>query len=277
MSELVRDASARLAAAGVGAPRFDAEVLLAHVLGVTRSGLLTAGEPTPTQRAEFERLLARREAREPLQHVIGTAAFRYLELAVGPGVFIPRPETELLVDAVLPALAEGCMVVDLCAGSGALAASVLDEVPGVRVIAVERSPDALPRLRRNAAGARVVEGDVTDPALLEELHGLVDVVLSNPPYVPAGVQVEPEVRADPAEAVFAGPDGLAVIPHVLARAADLLRVGGMLAMEHDDSHAGVILDQFDERWIHVTEHTDLAGRPRYVTATRAAGPTMRPG
>jgi release factor glutamine methyltransferase len=221
---------------------------------------------------EFARAVERRAAREPLQYIVGRAAFRYVEVAVGPGVFVPRPETELLVDAVLPALAPTATVVDLCAGSGALALALAHEVPGARVYAVERSPAALPWLRRNAAasGVIVVEGDVADPALLPELSGRVDAVVSNPPYVPAGTYVEAEVHADPADAVFAGADGLAVVPAVIARAAALLHPGGVLAIEHDETHAAAVPALLGDGWRDVADQPDLTGRPRYTTAVRAA-------
>ena len=262
------DAAARLRAAGVDSPRVDAELLLAHCLGVARSRLSTMDGPVPP---EFERAVERRANREPLQHIMGSAPFRYLDLTVGPGVFVPRPETELLVDAVLP-LRDGAVVIDLCAGSGALALAIAQE-SGARVYAVERSDAALDWLRRNAAGTTVtvVDGDVADPGLLPELRGRVDAVVSNPPYVPTGTAVDPEVRADPDEAVFAGPDGLAVIPAVIARAAALLHAGGVLVVEHDDTHAEAVpaLLAAGGHWRDVLDHRDLAGRPRYVTAVRA--------
>ncbi|HEY3091000.1 MAG TPA: peptide chain release factor N(5)-glutamine methyltransferase [Jatrophihabitantaceae bacterium] len=269
MRQALDDATRRLAAAGVTSPRIDAELLLAYCLGVERSQLSTVAGPAPS---EFTHVVQRRAAREPLQYIVGRAAFRYVDVAVGPGVFIPRPETELLVDAVLPALAPGPTVVDLCAGSGALAVAIAHEVPGARVYAVEPSRAALPWLRRNAAatGLTVVDGDVTDPSLLDELSGLVDAVVSNPPYVPAGTLVEPEVRADPADAVFAGVDGLAVIPAVIARAAQLLRPGGVLALEHDETHAHAVPALLGDGWRDVADHRDLTGRPRYATAMRAA-------
>jgi release factor glutamine methyltransferase len=273
---VVAAATARLAAAGIDSPRVDAELLLAHCLGVERSRLPLVDAVPATAATAFAGLLARRERREPLQHLVGTAPFRHVRPAVGPGVFVPRPETELLVDAVLPVLtaAPAPVAVDLCAGSGALALAIGDEVPGVTVYAVERAGAALGWLRRNAEGSavRVVAGDVTDAALLAGLRGTVDAVVSNPPYVPAGVAVGPEVRADPADAVFAGPDGLALMPAVLARAAELLRPGGVLAVEHDDSHAQALPDLLlaDGRWRDVRDRLDLAGRPRFTVATRAA-------
>lgn len=271
---LLADASARLQAAGVGTPRVDAELLLAHCLGVSRSNLLLVDDVDARNQAAFEALLCRRERREPLQHLVGNAPFRHVLLAVGPGVFIPRPETELLVDAVLPALrsASSPVAVDLCSGSGALALAIADEVAGAEVYAVERSPDALAWLRRNAEGTavQVVAADVADAGLLQALHGRVDVVVSNPPYVPSGVEVEPEVRADPHRAVFAGADGLALMPAVVARAAELLRAGGVAAIEHDDTHGSTVPDLLtaDGRWVEVVDHPDLTGRPRFVTAVR---------
>ena len=267
-------AVARLRDAGVPSPDTDAALLLAHVLGVARTGLALGEAITPAAARAFDAAVARRAAREPLQHIVGDAAFRHIVVPVGPGVFVPRPETELLVDAVRPALAarSGPVVVDLCSGTGALALAVRDEVPGATVYAVEREPDALRWLRRNTAGSgvEVVAGDVTDPDLLAGRRGAVDAVLSNPPYVPAGTPVDPEVRADPAAAVFAGTDGLAVIPAVLARAAELLRPGGVLAIEHDETHAEVVPALLADAggWAGIAGHRDLTGRPRYATATR---------
>jgi release factor glutamine methyltransferase len=271
---LLTGATRRLADAGVSTPRADAELLLAAASGTARTRLLTLDAVPDVVAERFASYVARRSEREPLQHVVGMAPFRRVELAVGPGVFVPRPETELLIDAVLPALErlERPLVVDLCAGSGALAVAIADELPGARVVAVERAPAALTWLHRNAdgRGVTVVAGDVADETLLNELRGSVDAVVSNPPYVPGGVAVEPEVRADPPEAVFAGPDGLAVLPAVVARAADVLRSGGRLAVEHDDAHGAAVpaLLAADGRWTDVADHRDLAGRPRYATAVR---------
>ncbi|MBB5824602.1 peptide chain release factor N(5)-glutamine methyltransferase [Micromonospora carbonacea] len=302
-----------LAAAGIDAPRAEAELLAAHVLGVPRGRLALADGLAPDQLDRYDALVARRATREPLQHLTGTAAFRHLELAVGPGVFVPRPETELLagwgVDqarlrsggggssgpggsavpggsaasgaapAGAPATAGSPLVVDLCSGSGAIALAVAQETPAARVVAVERSPAALAWLRRNAADraaagdrpVEVVAADVTDPGLLGGLEGRVDVLLCNPPYVPRAVEVPPEVAAhDPDEAVFGGADGLDVIRPVLARAALLLRPGGVLGVEHDDTHGAAVpaLLAADGRYEVVEEHRDLAGRPRFTTARR---------
>ncbi len=273
--ELLADAAARLAAAGVPSPRVDAELLLAAALDVPRSRLLTLDRVPVTAAVAFEAQVTRRAAREPVQHITGTAPFRTLELAVGPGVFVPRPETELLVDAVLPHLRglAAPTVVDLCSGSGALALAVAAEVPAARVVAVESSATALTWLARNAAGTpvRVVAGDVRDPQLLPGLDGQADAVLSNPPYVPAPTSVDPEVRADPAEAVFAGADGLDLMPAVITQAALLLRPGGVLALEHDDTHAASVpaLLAADGRWGAIADHVDLTGRPRFTVARRA--------
>nr|WP_242625258.1 peptide chain release factor N(5)-glutamine methyltransferase [Krasilnikovia cinnamomea] len=269
------EATAELAAAGVQSPRVDAELLAAHVLGVGRGRLLLIDTVRAGELDRFRDLVARRTRREPLQHLLGTAAFRHLELAVGPGVFVPRPETELLAGWGIKRAAPGAVVVDLCSGTGAIALSVADEARPGRVLAVERSPRALTYLRRNAAGFSVVEvaeGDVTDPGLLAELSGAVDVVLCNPPYVPLGTAVPPEVAEhDPAEAVFGGADGLAVIRPVVALAARLLRPGGALGIEHDDAHGDAVpaLLRADGRFTAVEAHRDLAGRPRFTTAERS--------
>ncbi|MFI7600959.1 peptide chain release factor N(5)-glutamine methyltransferase [Actinoplanes sp. NPDC049681] len=267
--------TARLAEAGVESPRVDAELLAAHVLGIGRGRLLLVDTVRPEELRRFDDLVQRRARRIPLQHLLGTAAFRHLELAVGEGVFVPRPETELLAGWGIEHTAPGATVVDLCSGSGAIALSVADEADPARVVAVERSPEALRFLRRNAetfSTVRVVAADVTQPGLLAELRGQVDVVLCNPPYVPEGTAVPPEVAEhDPAEAVFGGADGLTVIRPVIALAAALLRPGGVVGIEHDDVHADAVPDllRADGRFEAVTAHEDLAGRPRYATARLA--------
>jgi release factor glutamine methyltransferase len=281
ISAVLADAAADLVSAGVASARTDAELIAASVLGIPRNRLLLSSGFDAGGRKRFAELVARRAAREPLQHLTGSAPFRYLEIAVGPGVLVPRPETELLAGAGIEALRDrsGGLVVDLCSGSGAVALAVAYEVPTARVVAVERSAPGLDWLRRNAAGRaaagdrpiEVVPGDVTDPGLLAELAGRVDVVLCNPPYVPDGTPVPPEVAGhDPAEAVFGGPDGLAVIRPVVTRAAALLRPGGLLGIEHDDSHAEAVVELITTHggFGDVVAHHDLAGRPRFVTARR---------
>lgn len=278
-----------LASAGIESARTDAELLAAFVLGVPRGRLALAPPFGPDQAVRYRDLVAARSRRIPLQHLTGTAPFRYLDLAVGPGVFIPRPETELLVDLALDPVravtGRPPVVVDLCGGSGAMALAVANEVPGARVYAVESGPAALRWLRRNAADraragdaeVTVVDADVTDPGLLDAagllaaLVGAVDVVLCNPPYVPAGTQVAPEVADhDPDSAVFGGPDGLAVIRPVIGLTGRLLRGGGWFGVEHHETtQNGVIaLVEADGRFTAATGHRDLAGRPRFVTARR---------
>ncbi|MEU4676879.1 peptide chain release factor N(5)-glutamine methyltransferase [Micromonospora sp. NPDC023737] len=296
-STAVLRAARILAEAGVEAARTEAELLAAYVLEVPRGRLALADGFDAGQLATFDALVARRAGREPLQHLTGSAAFRRLELAVGPGVFVPRPETELLAGWGIEQARERDtpLVVDLCSGSGAIALAVAQELPAARVVAVERSPAALDWLRRNAgeratAGDRpieVVAADVTAPDLLDDLVGLVDVLLCNPPYVPADTVVAPEVAGyDPAEAVFGGVDGLSVIRPVIARAGELLRPGGMLGIEHDDTHGADVpaLLVADGRFAAVTERRDLTGRPRFATASRRAdgrrpelGPTWQTG
>jgi release factor glutamine methyltransferase len=273
--DLLADATRQLAAAGVDSPRVDAELLLAAAAGVPRSRLLTLRSLPAEVRGRYAAWIARRRDREPVQHIIGTAPFRRIELAVGPGVFVPRPETELLVDAVLPHLRPlaAPLVFDLCAGTGALALAIADEVPGATVVAVEASPPAFDWLVRNSADRGSVVtllGDVRDPALLREYAERADAVVANPPYVPDDVAVEAEVRADPHEAIFAGPDGMEILPAVAQRAAELLRPGGVFAVEHHDTQGEAVAQLLtrDGRWSDVADHADLAGRPRFATARR---------
>lgn len=273
-------ATAELAAAGVDSSRVEAELLLGHVLGLSRGRLLITETLSPQAAARLRQLVGRRAAGVPVQHLTGTAPFRRLELAVGPGVFIPRPETELLIELAAQWLAPEATVVDLGAGSGAIALSVAREFPVARVIAVERSERALRWLRRNAAdrqaaGDRPIEvlhGDIADVGLLAELAGEVSVVLANPPYVPESCQAQlpAEVAHDPAEAVFAGEDGLALMPAVIGLAARLLRAGGFLGIEHDQSHAEALAGLLNASgcWTSVAGRPDLTGRPRFSTAVR---------
>jgi release factor glutamine methyltransferase len=281
MSDLrtaVREATARLAAAGIPSPEADAVALAAHALAtdpaqVRRSMVLGAPEPDG-----YAALVAEREARVPLQHLTGVAHFRRLSLAVGPGVFVPRPETEatagLAIDAAAAA-GPGALVVDLCTGSGAIALAVKDEVPDARVRAVELSDLAhgwaVANRDRLGLDVEVRLGDATTS--FDDLEGEVDVVVSNPPYIPVGaVPVDPEVRDhDPQVALYGGSaDGLAVPLAVAARAAVLLRAGGVLVMEHADSQ-GMTLPRAlraTGRWADVVDHVDLTDRPRTTVAVR---------
>jgi release factor glutamine methyltransferase len=278
LRELLAEATRTLAAARLPSPRVDAELLAAYVLEIDRGKLFLVTDVTAEHERRFRDLIGERAERIPLQHLTGTAPFRHLQLRVGEGVFIPRPETELLVDWGLNAIAGVArpIVVDLCSGSGALAAAVAAESPQAVVIAVERERPALEWLRRNVIelGVSVVGGDVTDPSVIAELNGVVDLVLCNPPYVPeigaAGLPAE-VLEHDPHEAVFAGTDGLAVIRPVIGRIAALLKPGGACAIEHDDTHAYVVpnLINDDGRYRGIQLHHDLAGRPRFTTATRA--------
>ncbi|MCA0146395.1 peptide chain release factor N(5)-glutamine methyltransferase [Blastococcus sp. LR1] len=277
------EATRRLADAGVESPRVDAELLLGHVVGRSRAGLFTLDEVDDDAAARFGALLDQRADRVPLQHLTGRAAFRHLELAVGPGVFVPRPETELLVEWALERLTglDGPIVVDLGSGSGAIALSIAHEHPGARVTAVERDPGAIEWTRHNALARAgkdtpvgVVAGDMTDPALLGEFDGRVEVVVSNPPYVPDGAVVPREVADhDPPLALWGGPDGLDVVRGMLSVAERLLRPGGHLGIEHADQQGTALpaLVRAHGGFTDVEDHVDLAGRPRFTTARRREG------
>ncbi|GAA4370389.1 peptide chain release factor N(5)-glutamine methyltransferase [Nocardioides caricicola] len=266
----------RLRAAGVASPEHDAAELLAHVLGTTRSRLPLVDEVPAAALATYDDLVARRAAREPLQHLTGTAYFRHVELAVGPGVFVPRPETELLAGwAIERASAlERPVVVDLCTGSGAVAKAIADEVPTAVVHAVELDEPAHAWAARNLAGTGV-ELRLGDMATaFEELAGSVDVLTCNPPYIPleAWESVAPEARDhDPHLALFSGADGLDAIRVLEQRAALLLRVGGVVGFEHADvqGESAPAVFAATGRWADVRDHADLAGRARFTTARLA--------
>src|SRR3954469_16180206 len=279
-STLLADAARRLAEAGVESPRVDAELLLAFVLRTSRTGLLTVDGVPDDAAARFAALLDQRADRVPLQHLTGRAPFRHLELAVGPGVFVPRPETEALVGWALERLdgLETPVVVDLGSGSGAIALSIAHEHPGARVRAVERDPVAIEWTRTNATGStvEVLAGDMTDPALLRDLDGTVDLVVSTPPYVPDGARVPREVADhDPPLALWGGPDGLDVVRGLLGTAARLLRPGGWLGIEHADQQGSALpaLVRASGSWTDVADNLDLAGRPRYTTARLRRAPS----
>jgi release factor glutamine methyltransferase len=277
-AEVRRTAAARLREAGIDSAEHDAAELLAHVLGTSRGGLALVEHVTAPQQASYLALVDRRAAREPLQHLTGTAGFRHVELAVGPGVFTPRPETELLagwaVDRAREVADRPALVADLCTGSGAIALSVATEVPGSVVHAVELDPVAAGWAARNLAGSgvRLVEGDMADA--LHELDGTVDVVVGNPPYIPltAWEGVAPEVRDhEPATALWSGDDGLQAMRVLERVAARLLRPGGWVGAEHADVQGKSAPAVFTAggRWADVRDHRDLAGRPRFVTARLA--------
>ena len=277
--EFLRGGKEQLAAAGF--PEVDAEHLLAHVLGISRMDLhnpvtvenaITAIGDTTVIEETFWKLLDRRCAHEPLQYLTGVAYFRYLELQVGPGVLVPRPESELLVEAVLKNIEgrEGAVsVVDLGAGSGALTLAIATEAPQTHLIAVEKDPAAVEWLRKNVSRinetVRILESDVEDA-----LDGVkCDVVIANPPYIPDG-QALPHDVADhePAVALFGGIDGMAIPRRFINAAARLLTSGGFLAIEHHESQpadiAAAMIHAFDD----IQCHNDLVGRPRFTTGIR---------
>lgn len=270
-----------LEAAGVESPRTDAELIAAHVLGVERGRLPLVPLVDPPVIDAIGKLVAERAKRVPLQYLTGWAALGPITVDVGPGVFIPRPETELLLEWGL-ALLRGRtnpIVVDLCTGTGALALAVAHSVPDAVVYAVDYDPHALAWARHNAdaraeAGdtpIRLYSGDVADDTIFAELDGLVDLVVCNPPYVPPGGELPPEVLDyDPPQAVFAADGGLAVIRQVIGTAARLLKRGGGLAIEHDDTHGSAAPALVAARKVltAVEDHRDLTGRPRFVTARR---------
>ncbi len=273
-------AAAVLREGGVASPEHDAAELLAHVHGVERKGLFRIDTVADELAERFEVLIERRADREPLQHLTGWAYFRHVELAVGPGVFVPRPETELLagwaIDAARAVLERGqsCRVVDLCTGSGAIAKSVADEVPGAEVHAVELDEAAHDWAVLNLVGSGVDlrQGDMAQA--FDDLAGTVDVVVCNPPYIPleAWESVATEARDhDPHLALFSGDDGLVALRVLAVRAAVLLRTGGVVGAEHADvqGESAPAVFAATGRWSDVVDHPDLAGRPRFTTARLA--------
>lgn len=266
---LIRAAAARLAEAGVESPRVDAELIAAHTSGRTRTALLIADAPDGETAGRFEDLVSRRAKREPLQHLTGAAAFRNVELAVGPGVFVPRPETELVAGWAVEHAPRGGRVVEACSGSGAIAAALADERPDLSVWAVEIDADAFEWTERNLAGTGVsaVRADATDAATLAELDGTVDLVVSNPPYVPMDIEVAPEVHWDPTRAVFAEDNGLSVIEGLIERSRAWLRPGGLLGFEHDQTHDADVRALLEVGgFAGAATEDDYAGRPRFTTA-----------
>ena len=273
LRRVIDAAEVALTEAGVGSPRTDAELLAAHAAGIDR-GRLAFADIAPDFQERYDGLVAQRAKRIPLQHLIGTAAFGPVTVQVGPGVFIPRPETEAMLEwAVGQQLSTNPVMVDLCTGSGALALAMSKTWPDARVIAVDDSEDALEYARRNTAGTPVelIHADVTAPGVLADLDGQVDLLVANPPYIPDGADLEPEVAEhDPAHALFGGPDGMVVIDSIVDHAARLLRDGGRCAVEHDDTTSARTVEAFTRtgQFVDVTPRYDLTGRPRFVTATR---------
>lgn len=292
--EALRDATERLRAAGVPSPEWDARLLAAHLIHCGHMDIPLNEAPMPGFGVAYGALVGRREAREPLQHILGVAWFGPLELEVGPGVFIPRPETEVLADWGVKFLkkfnswemekfnslgrtklsSQPPRVVDLCAGSGALALYVAHYMPQVEVWAVELADAALAYTRRNVARhapeLQLVQGDVTDPHVLSELHGTVDLVLTNPPYVPETPDLDPEVYQDPHEAVFGGEDGMETITAMIPTIAALLRPGGKVGIEHDDDTSEQVQKALRAHggFTHIEVLKDLTGTARFVTAER---------
>lgn len=281
LSAVVRAAAERLAAAGVNDPLVDAELLTAHVRGESRGQLQAAmvrGDLLATADAvTLAALMERRERREPLQHLTGTAPFRQLELAVGPGVFVPRPETETVVqfaiDALLNAAEPAPIGIDLGTGSGAIALAMATEVPHARIFAAELSVEAHAWAARNTAHAEnltLVNADLADA--FGELAGSAAVVISNPPYVPdAAVPRDPEVRLfDPAMALYGGADGLDIVRILSTRAQLLLQTGGLLVIEHGELQGAAIRSILAaDGWRACATHRDLTQRDRATTALRA--------
>lgn len=286
MSVALADLRARavdiLTAARVPSPVADAELLIGHVLGLGRgqvqAKIAADAAVGPDDTLAVLEGVERRAAREPLQHITGRAAFRSLDLAVGRGVFVPRPETEtvaqIAIDAVLAVAAPEPLAVDLGTGSGAIALAIATEVPHARVVGVENSPAAFVWAKQNAreVGAGNIRMVFDDLArALPEHDGEADVVVSNPPYIPDGaLPRDPEVRLhDPAVALYGGPDGLDVVRVLSATARRLLHTGGTLVLEHGEQQGGAIRDLLAaDGWRAAATHPDLLGRDRATTATR---------
>jgi len=276
---LLRDAKSQLAESQIS--QVDAEHLLAHVLGISRMDLhnpillettLTAISDSDVIEEQFISLLDRRMNHEPLQYLTGVAPFRYLDIEVGPGVLIPRPESELLVDAVLAHiknLPAPVSVIDLGAGSGALALAIATEAKDTRVIAVEKSPEAIYWLKKNvsviAQNVRVVEGDVADV-----LPGIkCDVVIANPPYIPDAQALPRDVAGfEPHAALFGGATGMELPRIFITSAARLLKSAGVLVIEHTEEQGAAIASELALDFESITLHDDLVGRPRWTSAVR---------
>ena len=279
-----RRIAARLRAAGVESAEAEAWTLLSAATGSSRSELVVDATPLAAPAVErLERWVARREAREPLQHVLGTAPFGELELAVGPGVLVPRPETEVLVEQVLARLetvgVRRPRVLDVGTGSGAIALAIKRARPDAEVLATEVSPGAAAWARRNARGlgiaVPVIESDLLDEPVVAAFAGTVDALVANPPYLPEGDAdaLAPEVHADPPEALFGGPEGLGVARRLTAQARSRLPRGALLALELDPRNAATMRAELQAAGWQATElAADLAGRTRFVFARAPGAP-----
>ncbi len=280
LGDALRAAADRLARAGVPDPQVDAELLAGHVLGIGRGGVQAAAvrgdELASDDVARLDDLISRRATREPLQHLTGSAPFRHLELAVGPGVFVPRPETEavaqLAIDALAASASEEPIAVDLGTGSGAIALALATEVPHARVFAAENSVDAFVWTKENFAR---IGADNAQPAFIDlerafpELDGRVSVVVSNPPYVPdAAIPRDPEVRFfDPPAALYGGADGLDVVRVVSRVGLRLAHPGGVIVIEHGEWQGEAIRELLSaDGWRAASTHPDLTMRDRATTA-----------
>lgn len=277
---LLDSATANLQRAGIVSAEVEAELLLAFLLNINRSELqklIALSTPISDQQAaSYQQLISRRSARVPLQHITGTAYFRQLELKVGPGVFIPRPETESLVQLLLENLAEGNRrVFDIGSGSGAIAIAVATERADTQVYAIEKSPKAYEYLLENFRNyqlpiQRALNIDLSDvPA---EFFGTIDAVISNPPYIPTdAVPLDPEVRLhDPQLALYGGFDGFAVIREISTLAKQLLLPSGLLILEHAENQAASLGELLlADGWVEISSHRDLAGKDRMVMARKA--------
>jgi release factor glutamine methyltransferase len=270
-AEVVRRATEYLARHDVESPGATAEALMMMVLGTDRAGMYTRADGLDAREARmFGRAVCQRCAGTPLQHLTGEQAFRRISLEVRPGVFVPRPETEVLVGAALERLAEGSVAVDVGTGSGAIALSIKDERPDARVFATDVSPEAVELARANAARLRldvtVLEGDLLEP-MPPDLRGWVDLVVSNPPYVTAEEydDLPAEVRADPPGALLGG---LSVYEALARDAARWLRGGGVLAVETGEKQGADVAAILRDAYADVEVRHDLAGRDRVVVASR---------
>jgi release factor glutamine methyltransferase len=283
IKQILKSAKERLSAAGIN--EIDAEHLLAYIIGISRmdlhnpvkleSAINSAGDFGVIEDT-FARLVSRRANHEPLQYLTGVAYFRHLEIEVGPGVLVPRPESELLVDAVLTHISnladrEGeISVVDLGSGSGALALAIATEAPKSRVVAVEKSPEAIVWLKKNVAAisenVRIVEADVSDALIGVKC----DIVIANPPYVPDSQELPRDVvDHEPKIALFGGATGLEIPAQFIAAASRLLKSGGVLAIEHTEEQGAAIAELLVNDFVEIALHNDLTDRPRWTSAVRA--------